>query len=129
MSERTSSPVVNNQLIRIGVLLIDMDRDLDFDIDNEQLEFLEDEFKRIDEFITSVWADKPIGLIYFLEFHLAETKRLKGKIRLKSFVKEEMSDLDVFRLNIYTLLKYNLNNLQRLLNKLLKGEGIALKLK
>ena len=129
MSERTSSPVVSNQLIRIGVLLIDMDRDLDFDIDNEQLEFLEDEFKRIGEFITSVWADKPVGLTYFLEFHLAETKRLNGKIRLKNYVKEEMSDLDVFRLNIHTLLKYNFKNLQRLLNKLLKGEGIALKLK
>jgi len=129
MMERASSPVVNNQLIRIGVLLIDMDRNLDFEIDHEQLEFLESEFKRISETITDVWADKPIGLAYFLEFHLAEAKRLKNKIKLKNYLKDEMNDLDIFRLNIYALLKRNLSNLVALLNKLLKGEGIALNLK
>lgn len=129
MTEKAGSPVVNNQLVRIGVLLIDMNRDLDFEIDNEQLEFLEAEFERISESLTRVWADKPIGLSYFLEFHLAEAKRLRNKIKMEHVLKPEMNDLDIFRLNIYTLLKSGLNALVKLLNKLLKGDGIALNFK
>ena len=124
------SPVIKNHLVRIGVLLIDMQRDLIFEIDNEQLVFLDCEFVRIQETITQTWAEKPIGLAYFLAFHLAEAKRLKNQIKIKELLKNksEMTDTAVFRFNIYTLLRYNLNDLIRLLNKLIKGEGIHLKM-
>lgn len=125
-----NSPVVENHLVRIGVLLIDMQRDLIFEIDNEQLVFLECEFIRIQEAVTQIWAEKPIGLSYFLAFHLAEARRLKNQIKIKELLKNksEMTDTAIFRFNVYTLLKYNLNDLIRLLNKLIKGEGIHLKM-
>ncbi|WP_316814141.1 hypothetical protein [Pedobacter heparinus] len=124
--DNRESPVVKNYLVRIGVLLMDMKRALDFEVDNDQLVFLEGEFERIQTAIAEIWADKPIGLAYFLEFHLAEARRLKGQINLKALIKEvdKMTDADIFRINIYTLLKYNLNDLITLLNKLIKGEGI-----
>ncbi|ACU03334.1 hypothetical protein [Pedobacter heparinus] len=125
-----NSPVVENHLVRIGVLLIDMQRDLIFEIDNEQLVFLECEFIRIQEAVTQIWAEKPIGLSYFLSFHLAEARRLKNQIKIKELLKNkpEMTDTAIFRLNVYTLLRYSLNDLIRLLNKLIKGEGIHLKM-
>ncbi|MBB5440938.1 hypothetical protein HDC92_004642 [Pedobacter sp. AK017] len=125
-----NSPVVENHLVRIGVLLIDMQRDLIFEIDNEQLVFLECEFIRIQEAVTQIWAEKPIGLSYFLSFHLAEARRLKNQIKIKELLKNkpEMTDTAIFRLNVYTLLRYSLNDLIRLLNKLIKGEGIHLKI-
>lgn len=127
--DNRESPAVKNYLTRIGVLLMDRSGLLDFEVDNEQLVLLEGEFKRIQTAITEIWADKPIGLAYFLEFHLAEARRLKSQIKLKRLMegRDTMTDADIFSINIYMLLKYNLNKLINLLNKLIKGEGVNLK--
>jgi hypothetical protein len=125
---KQNNPVVNNLLVRIGVLITDLRRDLYFEVDNEQLIFLESEFTRIQTNFMQIWADKPVGLSYFLEFHLAEARRLKKQISVERLIKDgdKMTDKDIFMINVYTLLKYSLDDLIKLLNKLIKGEGISI---
>lgn len=127
MSEEQINPVTQNQLIRIGVLLTDLRRDLDFDIDESQLEFLEYEFERIVTQITAMWADRPIGLSYALEFHGAEAMRLMSKIT-EADLQETTADDDLrkFRIQVNTVIKTGLGTVVKTINNLIEGEGIKI---
>lgn len=67
---------MQNELCRIGQLIFDLKRNVNFDPGQENFDFITEEFRRITLSLGVQWDKKVKGLPYLLEFHKEETVRL-----------------------------------------------------
>jgi uncharacterized protein YbaP (TraB family) len=121
------NPVIYNELVRIGSVMMDMRKELEFEIDEKHVEALEREFTRIQKDLTAIWSDKPWGLAYFLEFHLQEAQRLNSQITEEEKRAGENSptiDDEFFRAHELTVISYGLDGTIELLERLINGGDI-----
>ena len=129
MSTEQNSPVGNNEFVRIGILLLDMHKNLPLEINRREIDFIEAECERIAQYFTWVWHDRMIGQEYYLDFHMQEAKRLKESITVEDLMVpngKEPEDIAAFRMELYALLRENLSELVLLMDTMINGEGIAI---
>ena len=108
-----------NQLVSLGTIFADMcDNRPGMDLDDEFVEFIYGEYDRIEEEFLELWAAKPLGISYGVDFHLAETKRLT-RLVTKQWIRENAirnpTPEVMLRLEIFSAMQFVLYYFQELL--------------
>jgi hypothetical protein len=111
-----------NQLVSLGTIFADMcDERPVMDLDREFVEFIYGEYDRIEEEFLELWATKPLGMSYGVDFHLAETNRLSELVANQWFRENAIRNPSpevLLRLEIFSAMQFVLYYFQELLCKM-----------